>query len=79
MSACWKGRNNDAQWLFESPIPVSLKTTSANRDSDRDEDVLYDELDRNNFRVSRWFVWIHGHRALHRTFVSELDCILVRN
>ena len=28
LSACWKGTNNDAQWFFESPIPVSLESTS---------------------------------------------------
>ena len=28
LSACWKGTNNDSQWLFESPIPVSLRTLS---------------------------------------------------
>lgn len=28
LSACWKGTNSDAQWLFESPIPVSLEGTS---------------------------------------------------
>ena len=27
LSACWKGTNNEAQWFFESPMPVSLKTT----------------------------------------------------
>ena len=28
LSACWKGTNKDAQWLFESPIPVSLQSVS---------------------------------------------------
>ena len=79
LSACWKGTNNDAQWLFESPIPVSLKNDpSVGRGGNMDDDELYDEFDRNRFRVRCRSVWIHGYCALHRTLIGELDRVLTR-
>lgn len=53
--------------------------SSADRDSDRDSDALYGELDRNHFRVRCWSAWIHGYRTFYGTTVSELDCVLMKN
>jgi len=65
--------------LRESNPSVPEVALSAGRDSDRDGDALDGELDRNHFGVRCWSVWIHGYRALYRTAVSELDCVLINN
>jgi hypothetical protein len=78
LSACWKGTNNDAQWLFESPIPVSLRITSQSAATTMCDDILYGKLDGNHFRVRGRSVWIHGHYALHRSLISELNRVLTR-
>lgn len=79
LSACWKGTNKDAQWLFESPMPVSLRTASqlAVR-AILNDDILYDELDGNHFRIRCRSVRIHGHCALHGTSIGKLDRVLTR-
>lgn len=58
---------------------VPERGLSASRYSGRDGDALYDELDRNHFRVRCWPIWIHGYRTLHGAVVSELYCVLTRD
>jgi len=60
-------------------VPGVGVSSSAGRDSDRDSDALYGELDRNHLRVRCWSAWIHRYRALYRTTVGELDRVLMEN